>query len=382
MNVVHVYKDYYPVVGGIENHVKVLAEEQARRGHQVAVLAANRGRRFADRVANGVRTVLVPRLGTLCSTPISPGFFTALPRLAPDLVHLHFPHPPGELAQLLARPRRPTVITYHSDVVRQRRLLRLYRPVLRRVLDAASRIIATSPRYALSSELLQARSAKCRVVPLGIQVERFDDPLRAAGQAARARWGIPADRFLVVFVGRLRYYKGLGHLLEMMTRLPRAHLLLVGDGPLGTWCRERVATLGIAERVSMTGEVTDEDLPGCYLAGDVFVLPSTLRAEAFGTTIVEAMASGLPVVTTEIETGTSWVNQHRVTGLVVPPADTGALAEAVEALARDGDLRHAMGRAGRARVEQQFRAETMVDGVERVYQEALACEGPALAPSP
>lgn len=371
MNVVHVYKDYYPVLGGIENHLRVLAEEQARRGHRVAVLAASPGRGFVDCVAGGVRTVLVPRLGTLCSTPISPGFFTTLHRLEADLVHLHFPHPPGELAHFFARSRRPTVITYHSDVVRQRRLLRLYGPLLRRVLDGAARIIATSPRYAESSPLLSARSRKCRVVPLGIHTRRFDDPLGEAGRAARARWGIAPGVLLAVFVGRLRYYKGLDHLLDAVARVPDAHLLLVGDGPLFAWCRERVRTLGITARVRLTGTVTEEDLPGCYLAGDLFVLPSTLRAEAFGTTIVEAMASGLPAITTEIATGTSWVNQHGVTGLVVPPADPGALAAAIVALGRDADTRRRMGAAARARAREHFQAGAMAEAVERVYEEAL-----------
>lgn len=121
----------------------------------------------------------------------------------------------------------------------------------------------------------------------------------------------------------------------------------------------------------MTGDVTDEDLPGCYLAGDMFVLPSTLRAEAFGTTIVEAMAAGLPAITTEIQTGTSWVNQHGVTGVVVPAADTEALAAAIASLGRDARLREKMAASARARVEACFRAEAMADGVERVYEEAL-----------
>jgi len=371
MKVVHVYKDYYPVLGGIENHLRVLAEEQARRSHRVSVLAASPGRHRIDRTVRGVRTILVPRLGTVCSTPISLGFLTTLPRLDADVVHLHFPHPPGEIAQLFARPRRPTVVTYHSDVVRQRRLVRLYHPLLRRVLDGAARIIATSPQYARSSAQLNARPDKCRVVPLGIDVERFSGQPEAARRAARERWGIAPGALVAVFVGRLRYYKGLDHLLNAVARLATLHLLLVGDGPLAGWCRQRVAALGIRDRVTMTGDVLDEDLPGCYLAGDLFVLPSTLRAEAFGTTILEAMASALPVVTTEIQTGTSWVNQHGTTGFVVPPGDPDALAAAIESLGRDEGLRRTMGTAGRARALEHFRTETMADGVERVYEEAV-----------
>lgn len=371
MRVVHLYKDYYPVIGGIENHIKALAEGQARRGHEVIVLASSPDGHAVDHRVNGLRAVLVPRLATIWSTPISPRLFTELPRLKPDLVHLHFPHPPGEIAQLLAGRHAPAVITYHSDIVRQRRLLRLYDPILRRVLDNAVRIVVTSPAYGRTSPHLRDRADKVRVVPLGVEVERFDDATGRVGQAARRRWDVPADAFLVVFVGRLRYYKGVEFLLEAMARVPNAHLLLVGDGALRKRARDQARALGLIPRVRFTGDVPDEDLPGCYLAGDVFVLPSTLRAEAFGTSIVEAMAAGLPVITTEIQTGTSWVNQHGLTGLVVPPGDAPALAAAITHLSQARDLRRTMGSAGRTRAREHFRAATMVEGIERVYAEAL-----------
>jgi glycosyltransferase involved in cell wall biosynthesis len=118
--------------------------------------------------------------------------------------------------------------------------------------------------------------------------------------------------------------------------------------------------------------VADGDLPACYAAGDMFVLPSHTRAEAFGTSIVEAMAAGLPIISTEIQTGTSWVNQDGLTGLVIPPCDPGAIAAAMAALVADPARREALGRAGRARASQMFEAETMVEAVEGVYQDVLA----------
>lgn len=371
MRILHLYKDYSPVLGGIENHIRVLAEGQVRRGHDVTVLAANREWRSSEETVNGVKIILAPRLGTIASTPISPSLFGWLSRLAPDVTHLHFPHPPGEVAHMLVGRATATVLTYHSDIVRQRRLLRVYEPLLRRALTRADRILVTSPAYVASSRYLQDVREKCTVVPIGIDVERFEARTGLPRTDLRARWGLPADGPVVVFVGRLRYYKGLDFLLRALPLVPDVHLLLVGGGPLWNATRKLAREIGVDGRVVFTGDVDDADLPGCYQAGDVFVLPSHTRAEAFGTSIVEAMASGLPVVSTEIQTGTSWVNQSGVTGLVVPPCDPRALAQAILTLVSDPALRAAMGAAGAARAGKWFRSSTMVEAVEDVYRQVL-----------
>jgi len=371
MKILHLYKDYTPVLGGIENHIRMLAEGQARRGHDVTVLAANRGWRTSIEMAGGVRVVLVPRLGTIASTPICPSLLRWLPRLEADITHLHFPHPPGEVAHLLMGRAAGMVITYHADIVRQRHLLRLYEPLLERVLKRANRILVTSPAYVESSRYLRAVRDTCVVVPIGIDVERFQERGGEPRTSPRVRWGLPLDRPVAVFVGRLRYYKGLDYLLRALPLVPDLHLLLVGGGPLWESMRALAAALGVANRVVFTGDVDDSDLPACYASGDLFVLTSHTRAEAFGTSIVEAMAAGLPVISTEIQTGTSWVNQDGLTGLVIPPCDPGAIAAAMTALIADRARRETMGRAGRARARRVFEASTMVEAVEGVYREVL-----------
>jgi glycosyltransferase involved in cell wall biosynthesis len=348
MKILHLYKDYCPVLGGIENHIRVLAEAQVHRGHAVTVLATSQGWRGEVRTLNGVTVVLAGRLGTIASTPLSLSLFRRLRRIEADIVHLHFPHPPGEIAQLLLGRAGGTVLTYHSDIVRQRRLLRVYDPVLRRVLAGADRIL----------------------VPIGINVEHFQSG-GAAKAALRARWGLPADRPVAVFVGRLRYYKGLDYLLRALPLVPDVHLLLVGGGPMWDRAHALAASLGLMDRVVFTGDVGEMELPGCYLAGDLFALPSHTRAEAFGTTLVEAMAAGLPVISTRIQTGTSWVNQDGVTGIVIPPCDPSALADAIRTLVANPATRHAMGQAGLSRARDLFQASTMVEAVEGVYREVL-----------
>jgi rhamnosyl/mannosyltransferase len=372
MRILHVYKDYYPVLGGIENHIRLLAEGEAARGHRVAVLVTSLTPRTTVEDRGGVRVIKAGRAATLSSTPISLSLPVYLARLRPDITHLHFPYPLGEMAHLLLGRGRPTVITYHSDVVRQQGWLRLYRPFLRQVLRRADRIIATSPHYVASSPYLREVADRCRVIPLGIDVRQFQHADPEAVQALRARFGGP----LLLFVGRLRYYKGLSHLLQALQGLPGVRLVVVGEGPMrGTWEAESQA-LGLGDRVHFVGEVPEEDLPAYYHACDLFVLPADQRSEAFGAVLLEAMASGRPVVSTELGTGTSWVNRHGETGWVVPPGDPEALRAAIQHLLGDEALRQRLGEAA-CRWAQEFDVQVLVDRVLALYQEVLGARGRA-----
>lgn len=402
MQILHIYKDYYPVVGGIENHVRLLAEGQAQRGLDVTVLVTSLSARTTVTHMCGVRVVRAGRLAHVASTPLSLAFFAQLRRLCADVVHLHFPYPPGELANLLFRPGRRTVITYHSDIIRQQGVLRLYQPLLRQVLRRADRIIATSPQYIESSPYLREVADNCAIVPLGIdptpflQINNQAETIRARflpnsnrgrspiGQAvgavagstvsptsaANAEPAIESDA-LLLFVGRLRYYKGLEYLLKAMHHIA-AILLVIGDGPMAAEWRSLVRNRGLQEQVHFLGEVTDDELPAFYQAADVFVLPASHRSEAFGVVQLEAMAAGKPVVSTDLGTGTSFVNQDGVTGFVVPPRDAHALARAVNRLLANPGLRRSMGERGRKRVLDDFTVDRMVERVIDVYNSVLA----------
>jgi glycosyltransferase involved in cell wall biosynthesis len=360
MRILHVYKDYLPVLGGIENHVRVLAEAQVRAGHQVIVLACALGSRTEVEELNGVKVVKSGRVATIASMPISLSQPMAVARLRPDVIHVHSPYPLGEVsAWLLARSSR-FVITHHSDVVRQKGLLRLYGPVLRRVLRRADRVITDSPNYMRTSDWLRPVLDKCTVVPLGVDPLRFAPPSVPYSGPSR-----------LLFVGRLRYYKGLDTLLKALPALPDVTLSVVGDGAMRTEWEELASSLGVASRVAFEGEVDDDVLPQVYGNATAFVLPSNARSESFGTVLLEAMASGLPCVTTEVGTGTSWVVQDGVSGLVVPPSDPAALAGAIGRLLADPEMAQQMGQAGRARVEREFTERVMVDAVMAVYRDLL-----------
>jgi rhamnosyl/mannosyltransferase len=362
MNILHIYKDYFPVLGGIENHIKTLAEAQVAAGHQVTVLVCAPGFWTQHERLNGVEVIKAARLLTAASMPLSFSQPLHLAGMRPDVVHIQSPYPLGEAANWLLGRARGTVITYQSDIVRQKGWLLFYGPVLRRVLQAADRILTSTPRYIEISPWLQPVRAKCTPVPLGIEVERF------APATGLRRPGPPR----LLFVGRLRYYKGLDTLFQALPAIPQAQLTIVGTGPMQAAWQTLAQELGVAGRVNFAGDIDDAGLPEVYRQADIFVLPANARAEAYGLVLLEAMASGLPCVTTELGTGTSWIVQDGVTGLVVPPQDPAALAGAINRLLDDEPLRRQFGQAGLARARSEFSREVMVKRVEQIYMEVCS----------
>lgn len=367
MHILALYKDYAPVVGGIENNLRDLAEGMARRGHQMTVLVTNTSGTTEIIERPNLTIIKAARALHAASTPISPAMLRFARQLRPDVAHLHFPYPPGDLAYWRLPTRPPLVMTYHSDIVRQKTLRRLYGPLQSATLRHAARICVTSPQYATTSQPLQPYLDKCVVVPLAVDTSRFAQRDAAAVTALRDRFPGP----LLLFVGRLRYYKGLHFLLDALGHV-QARLLIAGSGPEEGRLREQVQAQGLTERVHFLGDVPDADLPTLYHAADVFVLPAHLRAEALGIVQIEALASGTPCVSTAIGTGTSFVNQHGETGFVVPPAHPLSLARAINVLLANPALRAHFGANGQRRAASIFSMETMLNATEQVYREALS----------
>lgn len=383
IRVLHVYKDYYPpVLGGIEKHLNTLARQQVEQGLDVTVLVTNPSpfpRSLCTRVSWEYKTPSCPgfhliragRLFTVASTPISPAQALWQARLPADVVHLHFPYPPGEVANFLLGRGRVTVITYHSDVIRQRLILALYRPLLRRVLARADAIIATSPDYVRTSPFLAPITERVHVIPLGIDLTPFLQVDEEQARRLRKERLRGEDAFVLLFVGRLRYYKGVDVLLRAVARVSGVTLWVVGTGPMEREWRSLAQALGLGARVHFLGDIPEGDLPLYYAAADAFVLPSVSRAEALGLALIEAMAAGRPVVSTTLGTGTSFVNVHGETGWVVPPGDVDALAEAIRTLRSTPEMCARMGAAARERALKEFRADVMAERILDLYLSLL-----------
>jgi glycosyltransferase involved in cell wall biosynthesis len=380
MNIVHIYKDYFPVFGGIENLMREMAEAQTRSGHTVTALVTQLPGSAAETVMhNGVTVVKAARQLNVQSAPISVSFPREVARLTAgaDIAHLHAPYPIGEACNLWFGKATRTVISWHSDIVRQKMLLRVYGPVLRRVIRHADAVIASSRQYAESSPWLQPMLSKVSVAPYGVDAERFSPGREVQAASVRAAWleqiGTSAGPapMIVLGVGRLRYYKGFDDLLRAVAQLPDVAVVIAGIGPMQSELQALARSLGLGARALFAGEPDDAALPAFYRAADVFALPSNSRAESFGVVIAEAMASGLPAVTTEVGSATSWITQHEQTGLVVAPRDPQALAAALGRMRNDA-LRVRMGAAARERVLAEFTHARMNDRVEAIYREVAA----------
>ena len=373
MRVVHVYKDYEPpVFGGIEHTVRLLSEGiAARAGAEVTVVCSSSSPRTKVERVGAVRVVRAATFGRIARAPVSPTLSLWLRRLRPDILHFHHPNPTGELACLLARPRCPVVLTYHCDIVRQKRLLKLYRHPLRRFLHRADHILVTSPATLDNNPFLEPHRARCEVLPLGIRAADLEETERTHEVAAALRREHPGPYLL--FVGRLRPYKGIPVLIDAIARTPGT-LVLVGRGESEEEIRRKVRREGLGGRVVFTGDVPQSDLRGYYEAADLFVLPSLDRSEAFGLAMVEAMHTGLPVISTRVGTGTSHVNLDGITGLEVPPGDAGSLASAIRWMLEHPDAAKRMGEAARER-SLRFTHAAMVDRTASLYQELLSRNG-------
>jgi rhamnosyl/mannosyltransferase len=368
MKVVHLFKDFYPpTTGGIEQHMQLLCAGLARHVDVSVLVPSGSLRRTAERT-DGIDVIRVPELGRYLSTPLCPTMPGELRRLAPDLVHLHFPNPTGDLAYLLSGWRAPVVLTYHADIVKPWPALCLYRPAFRQLERHVRRIIVSSEAFLRSSEHLSPYREKCVVIPFGIDPETF--ALRDREQALVERLARDHGRPLALFLGVLRPYKGLQILLRAMTKV-HGRLLIAGRGPHRSGLEALAHRLGVAERVTFAGEVSESERRLLLHACDVFVLPSLNRNESFGIAQLEAMVCGKPVVSSDLRTGVGLVNLHQITGLLVPPGDPDQLASALNELLNDRELRMRLGKTARDRVKTEFTGDRMIAETLRIYDEIL-----------
>ena len=365
IKVLHVGKFYPPHMGGIETHLQVLCRE-LQSEIDLEVLVANDGARDEEFWEGRVKVTRVGTPFSISSAPVCPSLPAKIRRAKADIVHLHLPNPPAILALLASGYRGAVIATYHSDIVRQEKMAKLFDPILRTFLKRCAAIVVTSARYRDSSAALAPFVDKCKVVPYGIPFAQFGKPDASRVAAIKAQYGSR----LIISAGRLIYYKGFEYLIDAMREVD-GHLLIVGDGPLRRDLELQTARPGLQEKVALLGEIHNDDIAPYYHAADLFALASIARSEAFGIVQLEAMACGKPVVNTNLDSGVPWVSQDSVTGLTVPPKDPLALAEAINKLLDDADLRKRYGYAARERVQKEFSQDLMIARMLETYREVL-----------
>ncbi|MGD1045875.1 MAG: glycosyltransferase [Bacteroidota bacterium] len=376
MKIVQTNKGYFPLIGGIETTIANLAEGLIKiYGNEVNVLVCNDKTSFfvKKEKVNGVLVTYVPVLGKIASLPISLTYAFHLKKLRGEVLHIHEPFPLASLA-ILAFPGilknfSRIVITWHSDIIRQKWALILYRPLLYKFLRKVDKILVSNQNLINNSPFLRYFKDSCEVIPLGVNLDWVHNAPSRLHQSKKIRqqYGTP----LILFVGRLVYYKGISYLIEALNNLQDVHCVIIGDGPL---MREIVGTINkyqLSKRIFILPCVKNQDLYAFYEACDMLVLPSVEKSEAYGLVQIEAMASGKPVISTELHTGTSFVNQNGITGLIVPPRDSKSLSEAISKLVHDDALRISLGKNAKERALKEFTAEKMVERTYEVYKKLL-----------
>jgi rhamnosyl/mannosyltransferase len=371
MRVCHLGKYYPPAPGGIETHVRTLAQAQAALGAEVTVYCLQHERRPTAAERDGAVQVVRfrPRLSA-AKIEFAPSLCRALANVDADVIHMQAPNPTGAVALLAARPRPPIVVTYQSDVVRQKVLGALFRPIEALFYSRVQLILTTSPTYSAGSRFLATRRDRLAVLPMGIDLEPYLNPSSAhqeAAQQLRERYAGP----LWLACGRLVYYKGLRTAMQAMPACPGT-LLIVGDGPEQSALEAEAQRLGVRDRVSFVGSLPYQEIVPYYLAAEAFWFPSNARSEAFGLVQVESMASGCPVINTALfGSGVPWVSQDNETGLTVPVDDPTAFAAAANRLLSEPGLRARLAQVGQERARREFDHRVMAERSLSLYQRIL-----------
>ncbi|MGC9398865.1 MAG: glycosyltransferase [Anaerolineae bacterium] len=288
------------------------------------------------------------------------------------ILHAHLFHANLLAATIGRLTRIPVIIaTRHSVEIGGG-----HREWINRLVRSSHDAVVTVSREVYEAELRRSGTdpGKLVMIPGGVRLSDFDEIVQASPERLRDGWGIQPQSYLIGTVGRFVEPKGYPHLLDAMVRiqahLPDVKALLVGDGVLRPAMEEKAHALGLSDSVIFTG--IRRDVPEILALLDVFVLPSLW--EGLPLALLEAMAAGLPVVATRVG-GVPEVVVDGVTGLLVPPRDPHALADAILRLLRDPALRRRMGEAGRARVAAHFSVEQMVRKIEALYEQLLAQKG-------
>lgn len=368
MRILHFFKTYYPdTTGGIEQVMFQLCQGSRAFGVDGQVLTLSPSP-SPDRLQVADHQVTrVKENFNLASTGFSLKVFGQFKAMAAeaDLVHFHFPWPLMDLVHFATRHGKPTVLSYHSDIIKQRTLLKLYAPLMNRMLASMDRILVASPNYQRTSETLKPFAHKTTVVPYGLDQSAYAQV--SSERDAHWRGQVPPKFFL--FVGVLRYYKGLDSLLAALEGVDYP-VLILGGGPQEQELKAQAERLQL-RNVRFLGRLDDEDkaclLQLCY----ALVFPSHLRSEAFGISLLEASMYGKPMISCEIGTGTTYVNIHEQTGLAVPPNAPLALREAMRRLWDNPEQTRKFGAAAQARFQELFTAEQMCRTTTDVYRSLL-----------
>lgn len=368
MRILHFFKTYLPdTTGGIEQAIFQLCQGGRQLGITSEVLTLSPAPeptwiQVADHRVRRAKQDLF-----LASTGLSLEVFKLFKEMSAeaDIIHFHFPWPMMDLVHLCTHHNRPTILSYHSDIVRQRTLLSLYRPLMKKFLNSMDRIIVASPNYQKTSKILKKYTEKTVIIPYGLNPEAYPKTT----EERKIYWKKTIGERFFLFIGVLRYYKGLSTLLDASIGLSYP-IVIIGSGPQEAELKAKAEKLKLTN-IKFLGKLDELDKKCLLELCHAMIFPSHLRSEAFGISLLEASMHGKPMISCEIGTGTTFVNLNEVTGLTVPPEEPQALRKAMRRLWDSEDEARQFGSNAAHRFTEIFTAEKMCQDTALVYQQVL-----------
>lgn len=369
MKILQLGKFYPPDMGGIETAIYNITEELNKRGIVCDVLCSNSESKYTEDVLKGYKVYRTKSYGKVASTSITPQIIFKLREIVNryDIIHIHHPDPMTNLALFLVNPKKQKVILHwHSDIIRQKFLLKFYLPLQNWLLNRADAIIGTTNEYIAGSNYLPKYKHKCVSIPLGIR--KFDHDINIVNQLRERYRG----KKVIFALGRFVYYKGFEYLIQSANYIDEDMVLIIGgDGPLKSKYLKMVKKYNLGEKVYFIGNIPQEILGSYYEFCDIFCLPSINKSEAFGLVQLEAMSFRKPVVATNISgSGVNWVNQDGITGLNVKPKKPEELANAFKHILKNEKLYIFSQNAGR-RFKEEFTVEKETYSIVELYTRVL-----------
>jgi len=366
MKVLHFYKTYYPdSFGGVEQFINQLINGVKTYGIESKILSLSPN--IIENFDNSSEGCYRAKSNfKIASTDFSYSVINKFKQLAndADLIHYHYPWPFMDVVHFITRINKPTVVSYHSDIIKQKKLLILYEPLMYKFLSEIDTIVVSSPNYFKSSKTLQTFKKKVEVIPFGLSNVRF-----SIEETRRIYWAKLLGKKFFFFVGVHRYYKGLKTLLQALkdSDFPT---VIAGEGPMTNELKQLARNLNL-KNLRFLGEISDEDKNAIFQLSYAFVFPSNMRSESFGISLLEAAMHGKPMITCEINTGTSFINKHLITGLVIPPDNINALHKAMNFIWNNDDVARGMGKEAYERYNSIFTAEKMCENYVSLYNKII-----------
>jgi rhamnosyl/mannosyltransferase len=357
---------FYPICGGVEKVAYDLMSGLSEQNVYCDMMcAATNGESRTISVNEHAKVICCHTLAKIAATMISPAMIFALKKVQDqyDIIHVHHPDPMACLALLLSGYKGKVVLHWHSDIQKQRILLRLYSPLQKWLIRRADKIVGTSPVYLSESPFLRKVQHKTVCLPIGV------DPMCPDAAGVRKIKDRYKGKKIIFSLGRLVTYKGYEFLIAATKYLKDNYMILIGGtGALREKLQEEINSMHLRGKVKLLGHVSDEELPSYYGACDVFCLSSVQKTEAFGIVQIEAMSCGKPVVATKIpHSGVSWVNAHEESGINVVPGDAYALAKAIEAIVENGAAYDRYSEGALNRYQKLFTKEKMIAKCKELY---------------